>query len=52
VIVIAINSTLDFRHRTTPHHIRVHDQRGERREPDTVQLVSHRAEQQPHSTVP
>ncbi|KAG2339885.1 hypothetical protein BDR05DRAFT_569300 [Suillus weaverae] len=34
-------SALDFRHRTTPHHIHVHDQRGGRREPSTVQLVSH-----------
>ncbi|KAG2346470.1 hypothetical protein BDR05DRAFT_997446 [Suillus weaverae] len=37
MIVIAIDSALDFRHRTTPRHIRVHDQRGGRREPGTVQ---------------
>ncbi|KAG2335879.1 hypothetical protein BDR05DRAFT_194125 [Suillus weaverae] len=51
-------AALDFRHRTTPHHIRVHDQRGGRREPSTVQFHTVQwgtqgvgEEQQPHSTI-
>ncbi|KAG2336793.1 hypothetical protein BDR05DRAFT_970846 [Suillus weaverae] len=47
-------TAIDFRHRTTPHHIRVHNQREGRREPGTVQWWTPGvgAEQPPHSTVP